>query len=499
MDPPPPEHREAPPLRGMKKKNLTSKQRRDIVSTLLLSVKPDDPELKLARGIITATAQRFNVDRSTIRLVWQRALANYQNPNIRSFISSPLKKGNSGAKLKWDRDEIREAVKTIPLHQKRSLRSLAGRLGIPKSTVFRIKEEKLAKVIMPVSIAVKPLLTEAHKLRRVMHAVSKVNAFENKYHHFYDSVHVDEKWFFISETVLRCYVAGDETPPERLAQNKDHMIKVMFLCAIARPRFDGAGNCTFDGKIGMWPFVEQTVARRTSKNRNRGDPVTKLVTCDRNTYRKFVIEKVIPAIKLKWPDRRNRRVIIQHDGATAHMIPSDDEEFYAHARQGRWDICLETQPAKSPDTNVLDLSFFRALQSLQWSLGSETTIDGLIRQTLRAFREFEPRLIDFGFLTLQCCLDDILKTYGGNDYKIRHMAKATLLRNGTLPQAIDVSADAFDVYDLFKDNDSDGSDSDGDSTDTDSDDSSTGDDDGEGNENPPQQENLQMIQQMEAV
>jgi hypothetical protein len=28
-----------------------------------------------------------------------------------------------------------------------------------------------------------------------------------------------------------------------------------------------------------------------------------------------------------------------------------------HANQGVWDISLETQPAKSPDTNVLDLSF----------------------------------------------------------------------------------------------------------------------------------------------
>ena len=135
MDAPDPHPTVAPPPENSKKRNLSSEERRDIVSTLLLSVKPDDPELKLARGIITATAQRFDVDRSTIRLVWQRALANYQNPNIHSFISSPLKKGNSGAKLKWDRDEICEAVKTIPLHQKRFIQILAGGLlGTPKST-----------------------------------------------------------------------------------------------------------------------------------------------------------------------------------------------------------------------------------------------------------------------------------------------------------------------------------------------------------------------------
>ena len=78
-----------------------------------------------------------------------------------------------------------------------------------------------------------------------------------------------------------------------------------------------------------------------------------------------------------------------------------------------WEIRLETQPPKSPDTNVLDLSFFRALQSAQWALDSETTIDGLIRQTMQVFREFEPRKIDYVFLTLQCCLDDILVRLGG--------------------------------------------------------------------------------------
>jgi hypothetical protein len=68
-------------------------------------------------------------------------------------------------------------------------------------------------------------------------------------------------------------------------------------------------------------------------------------------------------------------------------------------------FCLEKQPAKSLDTNVLDQSFFRALQAKQWLLGSETTIDGLIAQVLQAFAEFEPRKIDCGFPTLQTLLE----------------------------------------------------------------------------------------------
>ena len=32
----------------------------------------------------------------------------------------------------------------------------------------------------------------------------------NHFHHFYDSVHIDEKWFFISEEMLPVYCAPDE-------------------------------------------------------------------------------------------------------------------------------------------------------------------------------------------------------------------------------------------------------------------------------------------------
>ncbi len=156
---------------------------------------------------------------------------------------------------------------------------------------------------MPVSIAIKPLLTDQHKLQRVFFATDKVDAAETKYHGFYDSVHIDEKWFFISKDAFRVYIATDEIPPERYAQNWNHQIKVMILCALACPRFDDNGNCTFDGKIGMWPFVEEVEAQRRSDNRPRGTIITRVVSCDKNRYCEYLIQKVLPAIRLKWPDR----------------------------------------------------------------------------------------------------------------------------------------------------------------------------------------------------
>ena len=68
---------------------------------------------------------------------------------------------------------------------------------------------------------------------------------------------------------------------------------------------------------------------------------------------------------------------------------------------------------------------------------------------MRAFREFEPRKIDYAFLTLQCCLDDILVKLGGNNYKIRHMGKERRLREGRLDTRIDVTEDARRTFDML--------------------------------------------------
>ena len=84
------------------------------------------------------------------------------------------------------------------------------------------------------------------------------------YDGFYDQVHIDEKWFFVSEGKLKIYLAhGEEAPTTRQMKHKEHNENVMFLSAVTRPRFDDEKVCTFDGKIGIWPFVNQVAAQRS--------------------------------------------------------------------------------------------------------------------------------------------------------------------------------------------------------------------------------------------
>uniref|UniRef100_A0A8I6Y7V7 Uncharacterized protein n=1 Tax=Hordeum vulgare subsp. vulgare TaxID=112509 RepID=A0A8I6Y7V7_HORVV len=79
------------------------------------------------------------------------------------------------------------------------------------------------------------------------------------------------------------YLLPDEEDPERPVKNS--IWKVMFLTAVARPRFDEDGNMTFSGKIGVWPFVRVTAAAKRSKNREKGTLETKSIIVTREVMR----------------------------------------------------------------------------------------------------------------------------------------------------------------------------------------------------------------------
>ena len=77
-------------------------------------------------------------------------------------------------------------------------------------------------------------------------------------------------------------------------------------------------------------------------------------------------------------------------------------------------------------------------------------MDELIETVLLAFDEFEPTILNFGWLTLISCYDDVITTHGDNNYGIRHMGKDKALRDGTLPEAlVPPSDDALELCDMM--------------------------------------------------
>jgi hypothetical protein len=120
----------------------------------------------------------------------------------------------------------------------------------------------------------------------------------------YNIVHIDEKWFDMKKRKRDYYLMPEEPDPQRTIHNKNNISKVMFLTAVARPRFDEDEDekVLFDGKLGVWAFVIDTLAKNNSKNRPKGIIELKSLIVTRDVMREYLLEKVIPAIHAQWPD-----------------------------------------------------------------------------------------------------------------------------------------------------------------------------------------------------
>jgi len=206
----------------------------------------------------------------------------------------------------------------------------------------------------------------------------------------------------------------------------------MVLCAVAKPRWDDATNTWWDGKVGMWPFTEFVPAARSSRNRPAGTPETKPVSVTRGIYKAMLLEEVLPAIKAKWPPSSSKAICVQQDNARPH-VPADDIDVVAAGHADGWAIKMVCQPPNSPDTNVLDLGFFRALQSNQVKRGA-TTLDDIVQNVRAAWLDIPHSTLLSNFRTLQLVVGQILVHGGGNDFKPLHIGKDKLERDGRLPE-----------------------------------------------------------------
>ena len=79
-----------------------------------------------------------------------------------------------------------------------------------------------------------------------------------------------------------------------------------------------------------------------------------------------MLNKVLLAIRAKWTrEDVGKLIYIQQDNAPSHL-KLDDPVFCAAAKQNGFDIRLICQPPNSPDFNILDLGFFRAIHAIQY-------------------------------------------------------------------------------------------------------------------------------------
>ncbi|CAH9095869.1 unnamed protein product [Cuscuta epithymum] len=414
---------------GSKKVELTNNQRKRMVEKLLLLGDGNT----LPKGAMSEVAAEFNVHRTTVWRIWSAAKVQVSSGTVVDVQSK--KKGKVGRKPKvFDMDSLKD----VPIQQRTTIRSLSTVLGISHSAVYRLLRSGQLRAH---TNSVKPKLNHTHMRRRLIHIMTQVITREVNtiptFSGMYNVIHIDEKWFYMSQKTQKFYLFPWEEEPYRSCQNKNFIGKVMFLAAVARPHISNLGEVLWDGKIGIFPFTEVVYAQRRSCNREAGTPETKSLQCvTQQVIRSKLINSVLPAIREHWPPNACKDIWIQQDNARPH-VGVNDQEFMEAASLFGFNIRLTCQPAQSPDLNVLDLGFFRAIQSIQYKAFPKS-VDELVAAVQDAFYSYEPKLLNYTWLHLQYIMLEILKVKGGNNYKNPHNAKKKLDSLGLLPTQVEI-------------------------------------------------------------
>ena len=275
-------------------RELTDVQRNAILQALLQ--RSENRILK--HGAVKDIAQQFDVGRNTVGRIWKRGIESLDKGN-NAMDASSRKKSCGRKKKSYSLDQYT----TIPLNQRGTVRSAAAAAGIPKSTFHGIIK---SGAIRAHSNAVKPYLTPENMDSRVEFCKRHIDMDRAQFHDMMDVIHVDEKWFYMTQNSRKYYILEGEKEPHRTTKSKRFSTKVMFLAAVARPRWDAHRNQQFNGKLGIWPFITTEAAKRSSRNRSAGTLVTKSMTSVTNVEcREFLLTKLLSAIEEKWPRGSN--------------------------------------------------------------------------------------------------------------------------------------------------------------------------------------------------
>ena len=139
------------------------------------------------------------------------------------------------------------------------------------------------------------------------------------------------------------------------------------------------------------------------------------------------------------------KIFIQQDGVKNHISENDKDFNDAVAEKGI-NTKLYMQAANSPDANLLDLGFFRAIQSFNNTTPKNE--EELIELVSAAYDNYPRDKINQTWLTLQCCFNQIIMHNGDNDYNIDHIVNEKLEQIGKLPDVMDVVEDGDQIFNV---------------------------------------------------
>ncbi|XP_057793230.1 uncharacterized protein LOC131009842 [Salvia miltiorrhiza] len=190
-------------MSNRKRPDLAVEEKQRVLQWLLQYNKDGVPN----RGAPKEATAFFNISVKSVRKIWVHAKKQIERGEVVHFQNK--RKGKQHVdKMMPDEEKIR----ALPVKERSTIRRMAAKLGISKSLLGEwIKEKQLRAH----TSAVKPFLTDDNKLARLRFSLSQLNSasiLEDKlnFHSMHNVVHIDEKWFYMSNTSERYYLLPDE-------------------------------------------------------------------------------------------------------------------------------------------------------------------------------------------------------------------------------------------------------------------------------------------------
>ena len=138
------------------------------------------------------------------------------------------KRGRCGQKKAYNDEDLISTIREMPLQDRRNLRDIANTTNVPLTSLHRAVQRDNGP-LRAYTNAIKTHLTEHNKLLRVAWVRENMDDNRRYYKDMDDVVHIDEKWYYLSERTLRCYLTRGKEPPNRHCRNKGHIEKIMFI------------------------------------------------------------------------------------------------------------------------------------------------------------------------------------------------------------------------------------------------------------------------------
>lgn len=254
-----------------------------------------------------------------------------------------------GAKLKIEGPLLKKFEAFIRRKRNSTATALAKHCGVSIATVIRARNRLGYK---PTRQTIKPLLNKHHKAARLEYAHLHINDNHDRRY----EVDMDESWKFVGGGDRPHWYKDGEERKISQRERKHHPEQVMFLAVVGNARGKGA-------KIMLHEFTETHILQRGNKRTGskKGDKRKQNKKVNAAVYAS-ALRKAHKAIRAH-PYFKDARQPIwnQEDNCKAHIAKVVGAVRDA-AETMTPKIKSQKQAARSPETNVCDMSLFTWMQ-----------------------------------------------------------------------------------------------------------------------------------------